>query len=190
MTLLTVARYEAITGDETAENPTAAIAEAVELLEDYLDRPLELAERTETLRPDRRGRLWPRATPITDGGDYEIDGLALVGASPFGPALGFVDPATSLSVTYTGGWTASTLPACIGRDLAWAAYRLSHPPDLAAATAYPEGATSVRLGDAAVTFGPGGAGAVGTGDTTGWWSKRTRAYRYAPIHTGPSGVLA
>lgn len=188
--MISVERYRTITGDEdsAASAVSARIEEAQEILEDYLDRPLESDERTESMRPDRHGRLWPRATPITDGGDYEVNGLALVGGTPF--SFGFIDPTTSVSVTYTGGWTADTLPSAIERDLAYAAYRLGHLPTLGS-TEYPEGAVSVRLGDAAVQFGPDGAGAVSAsaGDTDGWWSKRTRSYRYAPIHTGPDVMV-
>lgn len=183
--ILTVERYRSITGDEAtaASAVSARIEEAVELLEEYLDRPLESGEQTEVVRPDRRGHLWPKATPITDGGDYTIDGLALVGASPW--PFTFTDPATSLTITYTGGWTADTLPGCIARDLAYAAYRLEHPPALGVSD-FPEGATSVRLGDAAVSFGPGGAPSSSVaGSTDAWWSKRTRSYRYAAVHTGP-----
>lgn len=186
--MITAVRYSEITGDteSAASAVTARIEEAQEILEDYLDRPLESDERTEALRPDRHGRLWPRATPISEADGYTIDGLALIGGAPF--SIGFVGSDATVDVTYTGGWTADTLPSCIERDLAFAAYRLLHPPT-PGATDYPVGATSVRLGDAAVTFGPGGAGAVGTDDTDSWWSQRTRSYRYAPIHTGPR-VLA
>lgn len=186
--ILTVDSYRSITGDTTtaASAVSARIEEAIEILEDYLDRPLESDERTESMRPDRHGRLWPRATPITDSGDYEADGLALIGTLPW--PQGFIDSTTAIDVTYTGGWTEATLPSSIARDLAFAAYRLEHPPSIDTTT-YPAGATSVRLGDAAVTFGASGAGAVGTGDTDSWWSRRTKSYRYAPIHTGPD-VLA
>lgn len=186
--MISVERYRVITGDDesAASAVSARIEEAQEMLEEYLDRPLDSDERTESLRPDRHGRLWPRATPITDGGDYEVNGLALVGGTPF--TFGLVDPTTSVAVTYTGGWTADTLPSAIERDLAFAAYRLGHVATLGS-TEYPEGAVSVRLGDAAVQFGPGGAGAVGTGDSDTWWSRRTRSYRYAPIHTGPDVMV-
>lgn len=185
--MISVARYREITGDEEslASAVSARIEEAQDMLEDYLDRPLESAERTETLRPDRHRRMWPRATPITDGGDYETHGLALLGA--WSPAVDFLG-SDGVAVTYTGGWTADTLPSSIERDLAFAAYRLGHPPTLGTSE-FPEGAISVRLGDAAVQFGPGGAGSVGTGDSDSWWSRRTRSYRYSTMDTGPR-VLA
>jgi hypothetical protein len=174
--ILTVDSYRSITGDTTtaASAVSARIEEAIELLEDYLDRPLESDERTESLRPDRHGRLWPRATPITDGGTYEVDGLALIGTLPW--PRGFIDSTTAIEVTYTGGWTEATLPPSIARDLAYVAYKLEHPPALGVSD-YPEGATSVRLG--------GASSSTVAGSTDSWWSRRTRSYRYAPIHTGP-----
>ncbi len=195
--MITPERYQQITGDHTSADAEVnrCIADAVAELEEYLDRPLAEAERTESMRPDRHGNLWPRATPIIEAEGYEIDGLALVGSSPFGPGWDFLDPSTGVEVTYTGGWADQTaedfdaeadnqLPFCIVRDLAWAAYRLARPSLAAQATTVPTGANSVRLGDAAVTFGPGGASA--TGDSRGWWSPRTRGYRYAPVHAGPT----
>lgn len=198
--MITAVRYAAITGDtDTAASAVEeAVVEAVELLEEELGRPLANAERTESMRPDRQGRLWPRATPITDSGDYETEGLALLSA-PFGwPSI--VNPTGTVSVTYTGGWadpTADgfdpdgdnppTLPQCIQRDLAWAAYRLLHPVAPGASVA-PAGATSLRLGDAAVTYGPDGAPDGIGGDTCTWWSTRTRHYRYAPVGTAVERV--
>jgi hypothetical protein len=76
--ILTFARYRAITGDTTTAQATAevAIADATELIEGYLRRPLESAERTETRRSTRTGAL-PSATPITAAPDgYSIDGRA------------------------------------------------------------------------------------------------------------------
>ncbi|MGK2948991.1 MAG: hypothetical protein ACSLFP_10480 [Acidimicrobiales bacterium] len=197
--MITVEQYRRTTGDTSTsdEDVTANVAEAVELLEDYLDRPLAEDERTEAMRPDRWGRLWPKATPLITATGYEIDGLALVGASPFGPTISFIDPSSSIDITYTGGWAdpnavgyddeaTNQLPGGIARDLAWAAHRLANPTAGAAEFAnLPVGATSVRLGDAAIGFGGGGAGAVATGDTDSWWSKRTKGYRYARVDSGP-----
>lgn len=185
--MITAARYAEITGDTAtaASAVSARIEDAVELLEDYLDRPLASGEVTEALVPDRWGRLWPRATPVTDGGDYEVDGLALL-ATPAWGWPGFVDPSSTVTVTYTGGFTSDTLPSCIERDLAWATYRLLHPSTVADLAGLPAGATSARLGDAALTWGSGGAGAIAPQGTDSWWSKRTRSYRYAPIHAGPT----
>lgn len=187
-------RYRQITGEFTSTDAEVnrCIVDATQLLEEYLGRPLALAERTEEMRPDRRGSLWPKATPITVAASYTIDGHALRGTPPFSSAVWMLDPETSVEVTYTGGWADErddawvtgdepVLPYCIARDLAWAAHRLAHPAGVQSATGFPAGASSVSLGDASVSFGATGPGAVQ--DTTGWWSRQTRGYRYAPVYT-------
>lgn len=185
--MITAVRYAEITGDNTTAGTAvdARVAEAVDLLEDYLDRPLPEAEYTEQLPADRDGRLWPRAVPLIEAEGYTIDGLALAGTTPF-PS--FLDPVDTIAVTYTGGWADPTaegydpeaphpnrLPPRVERDLAWAVYRLLRPQ--APSVSVPANATAVRLGDASVSYGKGGAGAA-QGNTDAWWSKRTRAYRY------------
>lgn len=179
MSLVTVARYRAITGDtDTTEGIVSARIElAIDRLEEVLDRPLESAERTETLTPTRDGKLWPSAVPVTDPGDYTVDGLALKWAVPGVDMFG----STTVDVTYTGGWVERTanptavnrLPACIEEDLAWAAWSLGHSDDVVQA---PAGATAVQLGDVSVSFGPNGAPGVNRSGIR--WSRRTLAYRY------------
>lgn len=194
MTVLSVARYRTITGDETsvASAVEARIAEAVDELEEILDRPLEHGEHTEALSPTRDGWLWPRATPIAEVDGYEVSGNGLRSSSPWGwPSIVGADDG-SVSVTYTGGWRAhddpavtdaDRLPFCIERDLAWAAWRLGRPVDTSLAST-PAGASSVRLGDASVTMAAGAA-LPGLGSHAGWWSRRTRSYRHQVI----GGVL-
>lgn len=185
--LVTVARYQAITGDAhtAAQTVTARIEQATDELEDILGRPLAHDERTESLRPTRDGRLWPKATPITDGGDYTVDGYSLR-AWPAFHDWGFVGSDDGLvEVTYSGGYVersenpdaANRLPSCIERDIAWAAWRLGQAADTTAAS-IPAHASSVRLGDAAVTMSEG-ATIPTLGSQSGWWSKRTLSYRYA-----------
>lgn len=187
--MITTDRYRLFTGDTSSgeDDVTEALTAAQELLEEFLDRPLEYDERTEHLRPDRQGRLWPRATPIVTVDDgYEIDGLAVIGGTPFFPSLGFLGSASAVEITYSGGWSrpdeetpASTiLPTGLQRDLAQATFRLLHPTVATVAGILP-GAESVRLGDAAVSGKRLGAGE----NTDAWWSTRTRGYRYQPIGT-------
>jgi hypothetical protein len=176
--LLTEARYQAITGDRATNQVafTAAVELAVERLEDALDRGLAEEERLEDMWPDRGGWLWPRCTPITVCADYTIDGDGLIGT--FGPS--WPDQTGKVAVTYTGGWVersanpsaANRLPTYIEDDLAWATWALLHPD--ASAARYPAGATSVRLGDASVSFGPDGAPRPGTGIK---WCRRTLSHR-------------
>ena len=178
MPLLTVARYRAITGDTATDavSVSAAIEEAEELLADALGRELEEADRTETLWPTRDGYLWPSCVPIVSATGYRIEGDGLVGT--FGP--GWPDETGAVSVPYRGGWVertanptaANRLPAYIERDLAFAAYALKDPTP----NTYPAGATQVQLGDASVSFGPGGAPRPGVDDVQ--WSRPTLRHRY------------
>lgn len=168
--LVTYARYLAITGDGTSDpgQVEEALADAQALLEDTLRRPLESGERTERLRV-LDGLVYPAATPITDAGDLTVEGDALTGASPSSLLGGVFDSTDHATVTYTGGFTADTVPACIERDIAWAAHGLVRP---LVASGVPVGATSVRLGDAAVTFAKPASGGVQVG-----WSPQTLRYR-------------
>jgi hypothetical protein len=177
MSVLTIARYRAITGDTATESATvsARIEDAEELLADALDRELEQATRTERLWPTRDGYLWPSCLPLISATGYTIDGYGLVGT--FGP--GWPDETGAVDVTYVGGWVERSanptapnrLPAYIERDLAYCTYTLCNP----SLAQYPEGATSVRLGDAAVTFGPDGAPGLGESFC---WSTRTMRHRH------------
>jgi hypothetical protein len=149
---------------------------AADLLADALDRELESAERTETLWPTRDGMLWPTCVPITACTSHTIDGDGLkygaYGGTPW------PDETEAQSVTYTGGWVeratnptaTNRLPAYIEADIAFAAQALIGPP-----AQFPAGATSVRLGDASVTFGPDGAPRNGVDSVK--WSRRTLRHR-------------
>lgn len=183
MALLTVVRYRAITGDTATSDGTvtARVEDAEDLLIDALGRELASEERTETMWPDRGGHLWPTCTPISIATGYTIDGHGLIGV--FGPA--WPDQTGAVSVTYTGGWVersanptaANRLPVYIEHDLAWATYALVSP-DTAAAQ-YPAGAVSVRLGDAAVAFGPDGPPRPGAAAVK--WSRRTLRHRHSTV---------
>lgn len=181
--LVTVVRYQAITGDtSTAASAVSALVEdATALAEEDLRRPLEQAERTETMWPDRCGWLWPLAVPLVDGGDYTIDGDGLkpgvTGAVPY-----FPEPTASRAITYTGGFlersanpsASNRLPAHIERDLAWAAYALGHGDELLAGL--PTGASSVSVGDLSVSFEAGAAAQSAT-DVRIRWSRATMRHK-------------
>lgn len=185
--LVTVATYRQTTGDHETDAVTvsALIEQAQEDLADALDRPIEHGSYTETLHPTRDGYLWPKATPITDAGDYRIDGLGLRGRF-----LGILGDSIldgggcGVSVTYDGGWVertanpteANRLPKCIETDLCWAAHAAR---EQTATSAVPTGARSVSLGDASITFGPDGA--PRPSDTRVTWSRRTLGYRHRVI---------
>lgn len=152
--LVTITRYRNLTGDDMTDDAqvTARIEEAQALIEDEYDRPLESEERTETCRLHPDLRVYPRATPITDiatDGVTIEDSVTLLGATA-DEITGWPTFTSSTfpvaTVTYTGGWTSGTVPAWLARAIC----------DLAAAcwgpSGTPAGATSVRLGDAAVTY--------------------------------------
>lgn len=188
MSLVTVARYRAITGDDVT--PSALVEgrldEAAELLEEALGRPLAAVERTEKIVPTRDGRLWPRCTPIVAADGYDIDGHALLPS-----ALTFYDPTlrtSQVTVTYTGGWVERTanpnadnrLPVCIERDLAWVAKALGATDASGLVAGLPPGAKSVALGDLSITF----ATSSDTVDPSTMgirWSARTLSYRHVRV---------
>jgi hypothetical protein len=187
--LVTPLRYRQITGDQDAGWPAVSgwINEAVERLEDTLDRKLEEAERTERMFPTRDGSLWPHALPIIAAAGYTIDGNRLIGTW-LEPVVDLITGHTRYrEVTYTGGWVertanpdaANRLPTCIEEDVAVAAYLIGHPIPFTSQSAVPVGAVSVSLGDASVNFGPRGAQAARP--TTITWSRKTLGYRYQRI---------
>lgn len=161
--LVTVEQYRALTGDNTTDRTVVAeqLRAAQQLVEEYLRRPLELAERTERMRLYDLDGTWtafPKATPVLSATGYTIVGAGLVGATPDvvgGPFARTADPFAT--ITYTGGWSPVTLPLTVAREIAQTARAL-----IAASTAtVPAGATSVRVGDLAVTYGSGSGGALG-----------------------------
>jgi hypothetical protein len=188
MSLVTVARYRTITGDDVTASALIAdrIDEATDMLEEDLGRPLVHAERTERTLPHRDGRLYPRATPITAAAGYAIEGFSLLPSS-----LTAYDPTsrtTAVTITYSGGYVERTanptadnrLPVCIERDLAWAAKALGATSAAELVAGLPPGAKSVSLGDMSVTFDQSADGAVPSRVGIRW-SKRTLSYRFRRI---------
>jgi hypothetical protein len=178
--IVLVATYQRITGDTETDPAVASarIEEAVDALEDELARPLAQSERTERMWADRAGWFWPRATPIVEAEGYTVDGHGLIGA----PAHLSWTYGTGVDVTYTGGWLERTanegpfaLPACIERDICYAADALGTLPQFGQAELV--GAQSVRVGDVSVTHGAGGAPPIGD-RLRGVWSRQTLRYRY------------
>lgn len=185
--LVTVARYRAITGDAAGGDPavSAAIEDAIDRLEERIDRPVREAVRSESMFPDQWGRVYPHAIPISLAAGYTIDGYSLIGTFPW-PWIDIVGLQVPPSITYTGGWVerganpnaANRLPSHFEDDIAWAAYQLLHPT-AADDSAIPVGAMSVSNGDVSVSFGPGGA--PGPNRTSIRWSRQTLAYKYTRI---------
>lgn len=167
MTLLDVPTYRRLTGDSTTPDATltSALADAQRLVEEYLRRPLERAERTEKLRvyrlEDGRSAAYPSATPITAvPAGFVVEGVAVLGEgllSGFTPWFG--SDRAHITLTYTGGFVAATLPLTVAREIARLAQQLTQP-----VAAAPAGAKSVRVGDVAVTYAtPTGGGVDASG---------------------------
>jgi hypothetical protein len=183
MSLVTVDRYRAITGDAgtAAALVSARLEEALGMLEEDLGRPLESVERTETMWYDRAGFLYPMATPVTAATGWEIEGNALRGGVLAGTHV-LLGPSETVNVTYTGGFVertanpgaANALPVHIERDLAFAAYALGNADQIAAGM--PSGARSVAVGDVSVSFGA--EGVHGSADDLRIrWSRATRRHK-------------
>lgn len=165
--LIDIDRYRTITGDTTSASAVveAAVVEAQHLLEERLRRGLELDERTERVKLFPDGAVFPSATPLVAvPAGATVQGAAVLGAGPSGT---FLRPDDHTTLTYTGGYdpdeddvsAATYVPVELARAVAWAAKAII---DRAAATLeIPEGAISVRVGDVAVSWGPGGAPAGG-----------------------------
>ena len=171
--LLTFIDYQALTGDTTLASADFATLEprAEGLLADRLGRAqCEQGTIVEPLLADRTGRFYPTCTPLVSATGYEVDGATLTGGS--GSELA--------TVTYVGGWTPvgqdqtgrTTVPSSVLADLAQAVRTLSKP-----AGATPVGATSVRVGDVGVSYGPAGAPATGGADGVRW-SAATLRYQH------------
>jgi hypothetical protein len=160
MTVVTPQQYREQTGDTTHFWSEIAtwLASAQELVESALQRLLESEERTETMRAQASRTyavLYPAAWPVTvvpDGYATEYDGRRIRTRSTGWDML--IEPwdwATEpvRTLTYTGGYTSATLPAALRAAIIDVA-RLGAVAGLTGP--YPANASSVRLGDAAVTF--------------------------------------
>lgn len=197
MTLVTVERYQAITGDTATPSPavSARLEDATDLLEGELGgRLLRHATRTETMYVDRQGRVYPKALPITDGGAYTIDGATLRGPFPTAWPDLVSGPVDSLSITYSGGYVERTanpsavnrLPVFVEADIAWQAYYLGHPEAATGLVGVPAGALNVALGDAQVSSSvtAGGIQRGATAVTAGVWSPQTLRLRRRRVGIG------
>jgi hypothetical protein len=184
MAVVTVARYRVITGDTSTDTAevSARIEDATIMVEEELDRPLELAERTETIRLASDPYGWtgwlayPRSTPIMSvpaDSAYRIeDDVTLSGVQPATTPFWTWSESyrPHATITWTGGYTSSTLPKKLEAAICDLAHALLTP------AAVPVGATSIRVGDVAVTY----SGSSDSGldvYVPGLW-ERIRRYRH------------
>jgi hypothetical protein len=141
------AKYRSLTGDSTTADADvdAALADAQRDLEERTERLFESATRTETLRVSPSGRVYPKATPITSvttPANSTIDGNGIV----VGGFLNiFTGEYSTIAVTYTGGYSAETMPVRVVKLVARMAYAELHENSL-----IPSGATRVKVGDVEV----------------------------------------
>lgn len=192
--LITDSYYRLVTHDyETAASAVeVAVGAVTGLLDDACSRKLIEQERTEACLiiegPPGIYKVYPDAYPITScsaptGAQVAINQRYIAVPSPlYDPILADTDLGDGwASLTYVGGFTESTCPASLKLLIAELAYALGHS-GVGGTSGVPAGATSVRLGDAAITFGTGDStGALATlerlvpgcGPRVSGWRKRT-----------------
>lgn len=154
--LVVPADYQRVTGDTTTAVPqvTAALDEALGLVQDEIGRTLVFGTYRETLLVYKNGCVYPTATPISTVVAPNVDAVSIQGAAIY---LGYWNPAPAVTygefnagvppqstVTYSGGFTADTLPAKLLRAICRVAFNSCHPAPL---VGVPAGATSVHVGD-------------------------------------------
>ena len=185
--LVTVERYQLLTGDTDTASARVeqALTDATGLLADALGRPSVLyGTHTESLHLYAHpvtgvAMAFPNVVPVhSEANGLTVQDDVVYGASPDsvpGSFEAFGAPPTAATLTYTAGWKSdgtgrAATPAGVESDVVWAAYRLLRPTDQ---VSVPVGATSVRLGDASITYAtprqPGVASVA--------WSRPTLAWR-------------
>ena len=159
--LVFVATYQWVTKDTVT--PSAQVEEALDdalnYVQDEIDRTLPLGSYTETLRVYRNGTVFPKAAPIVSVQNPAIGQVSVQGAGIY---IGLVDPTpvvnwtdwsgavpAQATVTYTGGYTVDgvagpILPIKLRNALCRVAFNLLHPAQL---PEVPVGANSVHVGD-------------------------------------------
>jgi hypothetical protein len=158
--LMTVMQYRAITSDYTTDaiTVTARIEEATSLIEESLGRHLQNGEYTEALHVwygDPSGpTVYPTAVPLTGVPADSSWQIATGSRRLCSKTWSSVDPYfynnydyTDVAVTYSGGFTAVSLPVTLRRSIAMVAYGLEvRQPELVASQGY----TSRSVGDVSV----------------------------------------
>jgi hypothetical protein len=185
MRLVDADTYGWYTGDHDTDESIVnqAVDKATKLLEERLGRGLSYGTYTERLPVYTVAgtfTVFPSVTPLaavlTNGtgrgdqiADVDLDADNGQGFGVWNPASGENRYAT---VTYLAGFTPDSLPESIIRDICACALR-----DLqdAAPSVIPVGASSVRVGEVALSFGANGAPASAAGGFE--WSSDTLRWR-------------
>lgn len=170
---LTYTRYVQLTGDSTTPSAQveSAIPDAEREMERILRRPLWLDTYTHALPVHEGGRAYPKAVPIASlpaSATFQLEDATTFRyvvrdsvSGPIGPAdigewfdgnagaCAMPELFGLATVTYTGGWTETTMPMAVARGLARLVHAYANPT---IQTELIEGATSQSLGDASVSF--------------------------------------
>lgn len=171
MSVLSYDRYVVLSGDTATASASveAAIVEAEGLVIEFLRRPLAEGTYTDHLFVEYDGFVYPKAVPIASvpvSASYEVYDTVAIRNVDSGIGDFTVEgyertvPGSyqvhrpKAAVTYTGGWTSASLPFSVARTIARLAYAIANPRPLSDDSG---GATSKSLGDASVSYGPGGA---------------------------------
>jgi hypothetical protein len=181
--LIDLATYQRLSKDTESidDDVLAALDDAQRSIEDALHRKLSASGSfTELLRPDGRGRVFPKLVPVSSvsapaGASISSDGWSVVVGAvwpEFDMLTDRCEPA-SVSLTYQGGFTLATLPIAIRNGIITVAAAQLQP----ALAGVPVGAlmNSVSVGDASVSFAVPVAGdpdsmaqALASGSLRGW----------------------
>lgn len=179
---VTVAGYRLQTGDHTSDGVavTGALVEAEDMLVEELRRHLALESREDTFHIYPDGRIYPDAWPIVSNtGNLVIEGRALLGATAdVTTFVGYFPdcPPNRATVTWTGGYDDGTNSQRLPVTLRHAIYDLARAL-VTDASPIPVGALSASVGDASVTFGPGGSGSGDIDALVPDLTDRVRRYR-------------
>lgn len=145
MAICSRAQYRNLTNDLASFDGDVdeALANAQATLEFETDRLFEQATRTEVLRVDVDGYVYPKALPIVSvsvPANTTIDGdRVLAGVSSLTVLL---TANSDISLTYVGGYTAANMPKSLIKLVARMAYA-----ELFFESPFPKGATRVKVGD-------------------------------------------
>ena len=166
------ATYKIVTGDtfSSQADAEAAIARAQRKAEEITERQFDKAERTESLRVDESGKVWPTAYPVAavttpSGSQIDDNGMSIKTTSPsWQDALATIVPGWATDrprvlVTYTGGYDVATpAPTGLQDAIAELAHRYRNPADT---TTLPAGARAVAATGQSVSGGRlGGSGQI------------------------------
>lgn len=194
--LVTITDYAAVTQDSTSSDPAVqnALDAALGLIQDNTGRTLVLGTYLETLYIYQNGTVYPSATPIqsvtSPAGGNSVQGAGVVVNSWWPTTAGgggafLAGRPAQIDLTYTGGFTATTLPVKLKRALCRTAFNILHPSQLAG---LPGGVNSVHVGDVGYsaagsqslrTFDPLDDGILK--DIKGFRNPNFRGWQIAPV---------